>query len=55
LLADADGLTVGDVFGDGVGLTDFVGCGLPAGLGDVVGGCTTRLGCGVGLGCGLPR
>ena len=37
----------------GVGLTDFVGCGLPTvGLGDVC-GCTTTLEEGVGRECGL--
>ena len=40
LLADADGLAEGDVVvGDGVGLTDLLGCGLPAGVGEAEGEC----------------
>ena len=53
LLADADGLAEGDVVRDGVGLTDLVGCGLPAGVGEADGCSLTRLGRGVGLGCRL--
>jgi hypothetical protein len=49
----ADGLADREVFGDDVGLTDFVGRGLPTvGLGDLDGCFTTTLE-GVGLECGL--
>ena len=53
LLADADGLALGDVVRDGVGLTDFDGCGLPTGSGELDGGIGTRLGLGVGVGLEL--
>ena len=53
LLAEADGLADCEVFGDDVGLTDFVGLGLPTvGLGGSC-GCTTTTLEGVGLGRGL--
>ena len=56
LLTDADGLAEGDVVvGYGVGLTDLLGCGLPAGVGEAEGCSMTRLGRGVGLGCRLTR
>ncbi len=51
MLAEADGLADCEVFGDDVGLTDFVGLGLPAEeLGDVF-GCTTTTLEGDGLEC----
>jgi hypothetical protein len=56
LLAEADGLADGEVFGDDVGLTDLVGFTLRAGLRDVGGWyLTATLGEGVGLACGLAR
>ena len=48
-LAEEDGLVGGELLGDVVGLTDFVGFGLPLGLGTVTEGFTTRLGDDVGL------
>ncbi len=53
LVADADALAVGDAVRDGVGLTVFDGCGLPAGLGDADGRTLARLGLGDGLEDGL--
>ena len=55
VLAEADGLAVGDAFLVGVGLTDFTGSGLILGLDEVVGCTATTLGVGedVGRGCWL--
>jgi hypothetical protein len=47
LLADEDGLVGGEPLGDLVGFADLVGFGLPAGVGAVAEGCTSRLGVGV--------
>ena len=46
VLADADGLAVGDAFLVGVGSVDFTGCGLWVGRPDVVGCTTITLGVG---------
>ena len=55
LLAEVEVLAGGEFVGDDVRLTGLAGLGLPTGLGTVTEGLTTRLGCGVGRRCSLPR